>query len=165
MSRTLNTQEIHTLSLHRVLEEWGEAGSAAGQGEGGGAAAQTGDATWRNTFFPNDLWASLGGDFEPVASASTDVSGIGFYSWSSPELLADVKLFHERSLRNHGWIVVGNEAVPRAKRFDTRENPIVGRRPQLTIEFEPLWLPALEPAGVTLLVVVLAAVAAGSLRR
>ena len=165
MSRTLNNQEIHTVGLHRVSEEWGEAGSVATQGEGGGAAAQDGDATWRYTFFSTDSWASLGGDFDPVALASTDVSAVGFYSWTSPELLADVQLFHEEPSQNHGWILIGNEVLPRAKRFDTRENPDVGVRPQLIIEFEPLWLPSLAPAGFALLVVVMAAAAAGSLSR
>jgi hypothetical protein len=165
MSRTLNNQEIHSVSLHRVTEEWGEAGSVAGQGEGGGTAAQEGDATWRYTFFSTDSWASLGGDFDAVAIASTDVSSVGFYSWTSPELLAEVQLFHEEPSQNHGWILIGNELLPRAKRFDTRENPDVGTRPQLIIEFEPLWLPSLAPAGFALLVVAMAAAAAASLRR
>ena len=101
-------------------------------------------------------------------ASATAIVGTGNGSqgvWSSALMASDVQNWLDNPATNFGWIVVGNEAVPRAKRFDTRENPIVGRRPQLTIEFEPLWLPALEPAGVTLLVVVLAAVAAGSLRR
>lgn len=170
MSRTQNAQLTQAVRLHRVLEEWGEAGSDAPDGEGGGTTALPGDATWTFTFFLDSMWATPGGDFDPAASASTDVTGIGFYSWTSPQLAADVQLFLDRarprstvSSRNHGWIVIGNEAAA-AKRFDTRENS-PGNRPKLTIEFEPPWVPSLTPAGVALLSATLAGTASVGLRR
>ena len=170
MSRTQNSQFTQIVRLHPVLEEWGEAGSHAPQGEGGGATAEPGDATWTFTFAFDSMWASPGGDFDPTPSASTGVTGMGFYSWTSPQLAADVQLFLDRartrspvSSRNHGWIVIANELFV-AKRFDTRENS-PGNRPKLTIEFEPPWVPSLAPAGVALLAATLAGTAARRLSR
>jgi len=162
MSKT-NNPATETVSLHRVLEEWGEGTSAGANGEGGGAPATAGDATWVHTFFFNEFWAALGGDFDPAASASTGVTGVGIYSWNSAELTADVQLFLDTPFRNHGWMVAGNEAA-NAKRFNTRENPGVNSRPQLSIEFEPLWAPALAPPSAALLAAVLAVAAVASLR-
>src|SRR6266508_308023 len=76
LSREANTT-LRTTSLHRLLADWGEGSSNAGQNEGQGAPSTTNDATWIHRFYPSTLWASAGGDFNATASASTDVTGNG----------------------------------------------------------------------------------------
>jgi len=62
-------------SLHRVLADWGEAGSNAGERSGAGAAAQPGDATWTHRFYPTLTWLAAGADFAGAASSSTTIGG------------------------------------------------------------------------------------------
>ena len=134
MSRTISGGE--TVTLHRILADWGEGTSNATLQEGKGAAATPGDATWTFSFFNTIAWAAAGGSFSPTVSASQSVSGVGFYSWSSAQMIADVQGWANGSLPNHGWILVGNEgAAATAKRFDSRTNPTVGNRPVLQITF------------------------------
>jgi hypothetical protein len=123
-------------TLHRVLADWGEAGSDAPGQEGRGAAAEPGDATWFHAFFPGVVWANPGGDFAAAASGGTTIGGIGSYTFSSPEMANDVVLWLSDPSQNFGWIVLGDETVDStAKRFDSRENPDLPVRPQLVIEY------------------------------
>lgn len=137
MSKTISGPQ--TLTLHRVLSDWGEGGSVAGSGGGGGVSADTGDATWIHTFFDSSLWAAPGGDFESAESASRVVDSIGVYSWqTTTQLVADVQAWLDDPQSNLGWIIFGNEASsPSAKRFNSREHPASGTRPLLTVEFSP----------------------------
>lgn len=123
-------------SLHRVTTAWGEGASDADGGEGSGADAATGDATWVHTFFDTQQWTTPGGDFDATASATADVGAVGTTaSWSSAGLIADVQRWVEFPEENYGWIVVGNEGEARSsKRFDSRERP-GGDAPQLTITY------------------------------
>jgi hypothetical protein len=158
MSRTSNPT-VETIGLHRALAEWGEGGSLAPNGEGIGTSAQLGDATWIYTFFASDSWTAAGGDFSPVASASTGVGVVGSYVWSSAQLAADVEDFLADPAGNHGWVVVGNESSL-AKRFDSRAGPVVAQRPQLLIDYSPpSGVPALGTAGIALLGVLLTSIA------
>ncbi|MHC4948735.1 MAG: DNRLRE domain-containing protein, partial [Planctomycetota bacterium] len=134
MSRTRGG--IEPVSLHRVLADWGEAGSVAAGQEGGGGAAQTGDATWLHTSFSTTFWTSPGGDFSPTASATQNVGGNGSYSWSSAGMVADVQAWLDGTLDNHGWLLLGNESTNKtAKRFESRENGTTGNRPVLVVDF------------------------------
>jgi hypothetical protein len=131
-----------SLDLHRMLESWGEGDSNAGSGEGIGAAALTGDATWRHRFFPSDLWASGhdGGNFLAMVSASTLVGNtLGLYPWRSNQLLADVQDWVNNPATNHGWLLRGGETTLRsAKRFDSKDNTALQKRPRLAVTFTPL---------------------------
>ena len=134
MSRTASGN--NTVSLHSILADWGEGASDAPNEEGSGATAEPGDATWLNTFFPSNLWATAGGDFNPLASASTTVGGIGFYSWNSAAMTGDIQDWLDDPVNNFGWMVVGDESAPTTtKRFDTRENSNALFRPVLQVEF------------------------------
>lgn len=134
MSRTI--VGLEPVALHRALADWGEGASDAPGQEGIGTFPDTGDATWLHTFYPNDFWITPGGDFDPVASASQDVGGIGPYTWSSAAMVTDIQTWLDNPALNYGWVVVGNEnSSPTAKRFDTRENVDSAVRPVLTIEF------------------------------
>ena len=136
MSRTRSSTP-RTLLLHRLLADWGEGSSDASGGEGSGAPASSGDATWIHTFFTFVFWATPGGDFSPTISSSQAVGGFGSYTWpSTPQLVADVQDWLDTPSTNFGWILIGVENVATtAKRFDSREHPSPSVRPVLTIEF------------------------------
>ncbi len=132
MSRTIAGPT--TVSLHRVTADWGAAGSDAAGAEGGGAAPETGDATWIHTFFDTDQWTNPGGDFVAGASAGTQVQTTGFYTWASTTMRADVRGWQADAASNFGWILIGDEtAETTAKRFDSVDIDNAANRPQLTI--------------------------------
>lgn len=148
MSRTIALAE--PTSLHRVLADWGEAGSDAPGQEGSGALAQTGDATWLHRFYPSTFWATPGGDFDATPSATTTVGFEDVYFWSSAEMVADVQEWLNDSATNFGWLVFTYEGdFPSAKRWDTRENPVPENRPQLTIRYSPPGSAGSVPDGTT----------------
>jgi hypothetical protein len=125
------------VSLHRVLDSWGEGASSSSGG--GGAAAQPDDATWLHRYFDAEFWALPGGDFVEASSASIDVGGPGVYAWSStPELVADVQAWVADPAENHGWLLIGDEGGPStAKRFVSREGDEEGMHPRLWVDFTP----------------------------
>ena len=125
-----------SVTVHAVQAAWGEGTSDAQGQEGAGATAESGDATWLHAFFDTDLWATPGGDFAPVASATAIVGGSGSYDWSSPELTADVAGWASGNTANYGWAVLSEEsAETTAKRYDSRE-ATEGQGPTLTITYE-----------------------------
>ncbi|MHC4447231.1 MAG: DNRLRE domain-containing protein [Planctomycetota bacterium] len=129
-----------TVSLHRVLADWGEGASNAETPGGMGATALPGDATWLHTFFDTSLWSTAGGDFTLTVSASATVGVMtAFYTWgSTPQMEADVQSALDNPASNFGWLIRGNEVDGgTAKRFDTRENATPSFRPMLEIEFDP----------------------------
>lgn len=138
MSRT--TSGNQTLALHRLTSDWGEGTSdAVGNlgNEGMGAASTTGDATWIHTFFSAGSWSSIGGDFAPVASASTTVGALGSYQWSSAQMISDVEDWLTTG-NAFGWILIGNESQARtSKRFGSRQNSTPAARPVLSITYDP----------------------------
>ena len=137
LSRTRTQAE--TVSLHHLLEDWGEGTSNADGEEGQGAAATTNDATWSHRLWPNTLWTTAGGQFAATPSASVAVGNQTVdYIWSSAGMIADVQGWLDAPATNHGWIVIGNEVDDRvAKRFDSREINDVNLRPKLVIDFTP----------------------------
>lgn len=135
MSRT--STGAYTVTLHRLYEDWGEAGSDADSNEGAGAVAQTGDATWLHRFYDNRLWFTQGGEFASKASASLSVAGEGPYTWAStPALVADVQSCVDSPLLCYGWLIKGDESENKTtKRFDTRESDFPDRRPVLAVGY------------------------------
>ena len=77
--------------LHRALNDWGEGNVHAPGQEGGGGAAQPGDATWDHRFFPDVLWDTPGGDFAGTQSAARAVMGVDDYTWTGAGMVADVQ--------------------------------------------------------------------------
>jgi hypothetical protein len=133
-----------TISLHRVLADWGEGASSAGDGGGGGGApAQPGDATWLHTFWDDQFWSQPGGDFDPLVSAATVVGGINFYTWNStPQLVADVQSWLDDPASAFGWLVKGDESMNQtARRFESREQDLADFRPKLEIEYQAVPAP------------------------
>jgi len=109
------------VSLYRVLSDWGEGSSDASGQEGRGTSAEPGDATWTYTFFDNTLWTTSGGDFIEGASATTNVSGTGPYTWSGFTLTRDVQQWLDEPSTNNGWILIGDETQRSTKRYGSRE--------------------------------------------
>src|SRR4051794_2310487 len=132
MSRAPTTN-AYAMELHKLLAAWGEGTSVAPGEEGDGAPATPLDATWRHRFFDTVFWSTEGGDFSATVSASQSVGGIGPYTWSSAQMIADVQSWLDNPASNFGWLVLGDEtAAATAKRFDTRESTAP---PVLTIEY------------------------------
>jgi hypothetical protein len=129
----------NTVTLHRVLQNWGEGTSLAFRGEGGGAASTNGDATWIHTFFPGSLWQTAGGDFTATASSSTTVSTFGAQTWAStPQLVADVQSWLDSPNQNFGWLVRGVESgLNTAIAFETRQTITPANAPRLDIVYTP----------------------------
>jgi len=86
-----------------------------------------------------------GGDFSATVTASQSVSVVGPYTWSSPQMVADVQDWLDNPAGNFGWLVLGDEKPTlTSKRFDTRES---ANPPVLTIEYMagPRVLPTPRP--------------------
>jgi FtsP/CotA-like multicopper oxidase with cupredoxin domain len=131
----LNTSK--TTTVFRLLASWGEGRSNAAQNEGGGAPADTGDATWiHRSRYPDILWGAAGGDFDPTPHASTLVASNNFYRWSSVSMKTDVQSWLDNPAFNFGWIVIGDEsASTTATRFNSRQNTDTTRRPYLRVYY------------------------------
>ena len=143
MNMSMTPTGALTVELHKLLADWGEGTSHAPMGEGDGAPATPNDATWRHRFFDTIFWTTQGGDFSPTVSASQSVGGIGQYTWSSAQMIADVQSWVNDPASNFGWLVLGDESTsPTAKRFDTRES---ASPPMLTIEYTPALTPTPTP--------------------
>ncbi|NOS99381.1 MAG: DNRLRE domain-containing protein [Phycisphaerales bacterium] len=137
-----------SIELRRVSADWGEGASDAIGDEGMGDDAEPGDATWIHRYRPSSLWATPGGDFSGTLSATTSVGVEAPYSWTSPQLIADVQSMLDSPGGNFGWIVIGAETgAPTAKRFDSREN-LPSVRPVLEIQYDRPGCPTTSTWGL-----------------
>lgn len=140
-----------TVTVHKVLADWGEAGS---NGFGGnGDFAQPGDVTWLQRFFPDTStnWITPGGDFVATISASRIVGpGLTTYAWNSTaQAVADVQLWLNTPATNHGWMLKGNEAtMTTVKKFASSEYELPSKWPTLTIIYTPPPPPPVCPADI-----------------
>jgi hypothetical protein len=139
MSRT-PTNVDWVIELRRTRSAWGEGASDASGEEGNGAPSSPGDASWIHAFFDTQFWPVIGGDFESTVSAAVAVGTVGTYTWgSTPQMIDDVQSWLDNPVGNFGWVLIGDESsLGTAKRFNARENTLVGTRPSLLIEFTPL---------------------------
>jgi hypothetical protein len=130
------------VSLSKVLRDWGEGASDAGDPGGFGAQAEPGDATWIHTFYDTSFWTTPGGDFSPTLSATTLVDTVNTtYTWSGSGLIADVQAWVSNPAGNFGWVIRGNEVTSgRTQRFNSRQNS--SNPPQLTVTYQ---VPAPSP--------------------
>ncbi|MDA0932007.1 MAG: DNRLRE domain-containing protein [Planctomycetota bacterium] len=125
------------VDLHRVLSPWGEGTSFASSGQGGGAPATPGDATWFDANFGVQQWAQMGGDYALSSSASTVCGSTGRFTWSSTGLVNDVQAWVNGTAADFGWIVISGESgTMTARAFATRE-AAAGQRPTLTVTYDP----------------------------
>jgi len=139
----VKSAEAKLASLHRVSADWGEQLSNAGGEEGRCANALPGDATWDERLLGSAGWATPGGDFAALSSATIGIGGVGFYTWDSTlALIADVQSWLDNPAANFGWTLIGDETTTlTAKRFDSRSNTtLVGTQavtPVLEVDFTP----------------------------
>src|SRR5947207_778513 len=139
MNMSMTPAGALTVELHKLLADWGEGTSHAPMGEGDGAPATPNDATWRHRFFDTIFWTMQGGDFSATVTANQSVGGVGQYTWSSAQMIADVQSWLDNPASNFGWLVLGDEtAIATAKRFDTRES---ASPPVLAITYVPSGTP------------------------
>ena len=131
-----------SVSVHKLLKAWGEAGSNAPGNEFDGAAAQQFDATWLFSMFDGTPWSNAGGDFSG-SSASVSVDSLGIYEWIGGGLIGDVQEWLDDSGLNHGWLIHGSEVAGNVKGFDSRDSANAVLRPTLEITYEEPVLPSI----------------------
>lgn len=130
-----NAGEV-TVGAHVLLADWGEGPSAGTRGEGLGASAARGDATWLHAFFPDAPWSQPGGDFVDSPSAGQRIDGIGAYSWTGDQLRDDVQHWIDHPADNFGWMLIGEEGqTSTAKRFVSRDAADPQRHPTLRVDY------------------------------
>jgi autotransporter-associated beta strand protein len=152
---TLTVEELsggtwsETISLSRMLRDWGQGTSFSLLG--GGTAATTGDATWYYPFYGSPgTWAAPGGkagvDYSALTSAATLISGGSAgqsFSWSSsanPALVSDVQRWLDNPASNYGWIMLGDESTGHtAKVFAGSNETSPNSPPQLTAQYIAPW--------------------------
>jgi len=128
--------EAGVISLHRVLNDWGEGRSSRAGGRG--APAEPEDATWLHTFYDRNHWPHAGGGhFSPDASAAEEITDKGSHVWKSTgKLVGDVRLWLRTPQRNFGWLLLGDEDTRGSvKRFASRESKESNQHPVLHIEY------------------------------
>ncbi|MBL0870566.1 MAG: DNRLRE domain-containing protein [Phycisphaerales bacterium] len=124
------------IALHRALAAWGEGPSSSFGGQG--VPSETGDANWYERSHPGVLWTTPGGDFAPVASASTNAPlPPERVVWSStPALVADVQAWLIQPAVNFGWMLKGDEqTMGSTRRMHSREAALQSDRPTLRVRF------------------------------
>ncbi len=131
----VRVREPQALALHRVTAAWSE-GPANGGDAGVGAPAQAGDCTWSHRRWPDQPWASRGGDYLLSASGSTEVGGWPApVVWTTtPALVDDVQRWVDDPGSNHGWLMIGTESgTQNASRLASRHHPSPSARPRLRL--------------------------------
>ncbi len=118
----VNTQVADTaVTLHQLEASWGQAGSVPVGGPGQGGAALAGDATWIHRDFDSVLWNAPGGDFDRSPLATTTVTDLGPYAWTSAALAGLVQDWASGNADKHGLMIVGDETIRSAKHYSTSE--------------------------------------------
>ncbi|MFO1491848.1 MAG: LamG-like jellyroll fold domain-containing protein [Kiritimatiellia bacterium] len=124
------------LRLHRMTSAWSEGATDPPNGEGLGVAAGSGDVTWTGTL-GSSVWGVAGGDFAATPSAQASVTAPGPVTFSSPQLLADVRAMAASASANHGWIIRNADEATggNSLQFDSRTNGSAAGRPVLEIGY------------------------------
>lgn len=122
-----------------VTRSWCEGTTVASGAQGGGGAAQSGDATWHAACLGSANWSLRGGDFEETVLSSLLMAGIATYTWpTSPDFVRVVQTWVDTPASNFGLMVQGDEsAMSTAKRMLSRESMDVGKRPALIVVYQP----------------------------
>jgi hypothetical protein len=136
------------VSVHRLLNDWGEGTSY--QTGGQGATATQNDATWYyqkyNASSPSSstVWNTPGGDFDPTVSATTYAgtglgTGVDAYQlvyWRSSIMTSEVQAWLNNPSTNYGWLLQGDESTGQtAKQFLSRETGTSTTAPLLKVYY------------------------------
>jgi len=112
-----------SISVHMLTTEWGEGSSKAEDGDGKGAVATAGDATWDFAKFNTQPWIKTGGDYALEASTSSTVSTVNGAEFSSILITANVNYWLANPSNNYGWILIGDEfSTSTSAKFGSRDN-------------------------------------------
>ena len=124
------------MNVHKVLGDWSEGLSFAGNPGGQGTDPETGDATWIHRSYPSTFWSNSGGDFSPALSASTTISSASMHQISTQAMRADVQSWVDNPTQSFGWMFkMEAEGDNTAIRVASSESTNSFFRPTLTIEF------------------------------
>lgn len=111
------------IKAYRVTTEWGEGSSKASDGDGQGAPATAGDATWSHAIFPTNPWIKSGGDHDLEFSATDTVSEGSDAVFRSERLTLDVNFWLQNPSNNFGWLLKGDESTTSTSaKFGSRDN-------------------------------------------
>jgi len=121
--------------VNRLTSAWGESASFSSTG---GAAAQTGDATWMNRLYSPatpTAWTNEGGDISSILSASFGLNAqTGFRGFQGPQLVNDVHSWLTSPAHNFGWLLRSDEAAnSTTKQIASREDADEAKRPKLIL--------------------------------
>ena len=132
-----SNQPPHNISLYKLEADWSEAASNA-NGRRASSSAESADSLSSLVEYNTQLWTARGGDIEPTASATLQVSNEKrTYRWNSERMLADVREWQKNPDGNFGWLLLGNEEVEDSiKIFAGSEYPTTYMRPQLVVTYE-----------------------------
>jgi Bacterial Ig domain/Secretion system C-terminal sorting domain len=124
---TSNTTS-YPLSLHRVTNAWDE-------GTANGAA---GICNWTNRVAGPVAWTTPGGDFNPTAEATTNVTGVAAYNWTGGTMNTLVQNWVSGANANNGMLLkydVETGGATNNKTFASLQNATVASRPLLTFSW------------------------------
>jgi glucose/arabinose dehydrogenase len=87
-----------------------------------GDPALSGESSWNSRYHAQSSWLTAGGDIAGSASASTPITGLGNYNWSSTGLIDDVQYWITNG-NNFGWLLLSQlEGTQKtARQFGSRE--------------------------------------------
>ena len=129
-------------TLHKLNQDWKQGDSEAAD-PGRGTQAQTDDATWKWSVYPNSLWTTEGGNFVETASATTgtltNLLNTDVYWRSSvsgnARMKTDVQNWINNPSTNFGWLIKGIEGTDlrKATMFYSRESATYP--PKLTVYY------------------------------
>lgn len=137
--------DVASFTVHRVTASWTEGASySQTAGQGSGTAPGDGDVTWVHSTFPDVMWESPGGDFEPKPSSSATVGApprgqLLPITWPSTDaMIADVQGWLADAAGSYGWVVLEREESRQtARRVRAREHEEGDFHPRLVIEYLP----------------------------
>jgi len=126
-----------TVVVHIVTTEWGEGTSIAEDGDGKGAPATTGDATWSFAKYNSVPWIKKGGDFDLESSVSGSVSSGTNAVFRSDRLTQDVNFWLQNPSKNFGWILIGDESkTATSVKFVSKDHKDHTQWPTLTLYYQ-----------------------------
>ncbi|HVC93509.1 MAG TPA: DNRLRE domain-containing protein, partial [Pirellulales bacterium] len=123
-----------TVELHDVLSNWGQGTGVPTYFMPPFAPTTTNDATWTNTFYPNQNWNTPGGDFSSTVSGTAVFGADGTTSTfnSTSQMAADVQSWLNNPSANFGWLMKGDETQNSGKMIGSMHS---SNPPTLTIDY------------------------------
>jgi hypothetical protein len=157
-----------TIGLFDVPQAWGQTtnimGATSFSGNGHGAAAANGDATWNDAFYSSTsptAWTTAGGDWTAGSTDLANASGTGavtLMTWSSSLMVADVQNWLNTPSDNNGWLLKNsNETTTKdylafwSAQGATAYNNANPNSPVAAPELVVTYTPVPEPSTVLLL--------------